>query len=199
MFCSSTRKDLKSFFYDNVKKLLVPYAFFSIFGFFVAIVVALMNENSVVSTLFSEFRSVVWKQAVYYNAPLWFLLSLCFVRVFFNFARNSVNHCLLLIVSLSLAFAHYLFLAKYKLYWPGNLCSGLAFYILGMKLKELQYNKKIVVSSLIVLVTIGILKPTIVTMYGNTLLNENGIYVLWYPFCCAGIIIFNNVSIWALF
>lgn len=193
MFCSSTKKDVMPFLYDNVRKFLVPYAFFSIVGILVAVAVALINESSVVSVLISECRSVVFRQAVHYDAPLWFLLSLCFARVFFNFIRNSVNHYLLVFMSLLLAFVHYQFLAKHGFYWPGNLCSGLFFYILGMKLKNLQYNNKVVVVSLIVLVVIGIFRPTIVTMYGNTLLYENGIYWLWYPFCLAGIIVFNNL------
>ncbi|SHL93479.1 hypothetical protein SAMN05720467_0005 [Fibrobacter sp. UWB7] len=191
MFCSEQRKDVKS--------LLLPYVFFSIVGIVIAASVALINESSLPSTLLGECKTLVLKQAIHFNAPLWFLLSLCFVRVFFNCIRNAINHYLLLGSSLLFAFLHYLFLAKHGLYWPGNLCSGLAFYILGMKLKDLQYNKKIVISSLIVLVTIGIFRPTIVTMYGNILLYENGIYLLWYPFCLAGIIAFNNLIKYAGF
>ncbi|WP_254917840.1 acyltransferase family protein [Fibrobacter sp. UWB3] len=193
MFCSEQRKDVKPFLMSNARKFLLPYVFFSIVGIVIAASVALINEGSLPSTLLGECKTLVLKQAIHFNAPLWFLLSLCFVRVFFNCIRNAINHYLLLGLSLLFAFLHYLFLAKHGLYWPGNLCSGLAFYILGTKLKNLQYNKKIVISSLIVLVTIGIFRPTIVTMYGNFLLYENGIYLLWYPFCLAGIIVFNNL------
>ena len=193
VFCSSQRKNVKSFLGDNVRKFLLPYVLFTIVGIVVAFSVTLINEGSLLKTLLGECKAFAWKQAVHFNAPLWFLLSLCFVRVFFNFIRNAVNHYLLVLLSLLFAFAHYLFLARYGLYWPGNLCSGLVFYILGMKLKNLQYSKKVVIGSLIVLVAIGFFKPTFVTMYGNTLLYEDGIYLLWYPFCLAGIIVFNNL------
>lgn len=75
----------------------------------------------------------------------------------------------------------------------GNICSGLFFYICGKELKERQYDKRILSLSLLVLVVLGITSPTIVTMFGNFKLYDCGYYALWYPFCLAGIIVFNNL------
>lgn len=30
-------------------------------------------------------------------------------------------------------------------------------------------------------------------VFGNYMLNEGGEYLLWYPFCLVGIVVFNNI------
>ena len=41
---------------------------------------------------------------------------------------------------------------------------------------------------------IALLRPTVVTMFGNYLIGQQkGLYLLWYPYSLCGIIFFNNV------
>ena len=193
MFCSAEKKEIKSFLIGNLKKYIVPYLFFSFVGLLVALVFAIIDNNSITTFLIKVCKDILFRQAIWFNAPLWFLLSLFFARVTFNIVREYVNHYILVVVLLLIAFAHYIFLAKYGIYWGGNICSGFLFYISGFKLKENQYEKKVLFVAIIVLTIIALARPSIVTMYGNTLVYDDGIYLLWYPFCLAGIVVFNNL------
>lgn len=193
MFCSRERKELKTFLKNNIQKFIIPCAIFSVIGTLIAILSAVITEKSVISAIVGDCRSFIFHGSTSWNGPLWFLISLFFVRVVFNYIRDYVNHYAFMAALLIMAFLHYLFLANHGIYWFGNICSGLLFYIIGMKFKQLQYNRWSVIVSIIVLVLIGFTKPTIVTMFGNFLLYDDGIYLLWYPFCIAGIIIFNNI------
>ncbi len=193
MFCSNERKEPIVFLKNNTKKFIIPFIFFSIIGTILAIISAVITDDSISSAIISDCHSFVYHGSTSWNGPLWFLISLFLVRVTFNYIRCFVNHYVLISLLLILALLHYLFLANRGIWWFGNFCSGLMFYILGIKLKELQFNKWIVTISIAILATIGFTKPTVVTMFGNFLLYDDGIYLLWYPFCLAGIIVFNNI------
>ena len=194
MFCSVERKDNKSFLMNNIKKFIIPYVFFTIVSLVVALgLLIIENNNTFISFAISQCKAILLRQAIWFNAPLWFLLSLFFARVSFNFVREFVNHYVLMVILLLIALAHHIFLAKHGIYWGGNICSGLLFYILGFKLKENQYKKEVLFIAIVILAIIATTKPSIVTMYGNTLVYDSGIYLLWYPFCFAGIIVFNNL------
>lgn len=195
MFCSAERKDPYIFLKNNAKKFLLPCLVFSLIGSIIAIISSFVCDGSafsVSSVLKSECVAFFRHGSTGWNGPLWFLITLCLVRVVFNFLRNVINHYAFVVLLLCLAYLHYFFFANRGLWWGGNFSSGLVFYILGMKLSKLQYNKFVVAISFVILLLIGITKPTIVTMFGNFLLND-GIYLLWYPFCLAGIIVFNNL------
>lgn len=193
MFCPAEKKDNKTFLSNNLKKLIIPYTFFSFIGIAIALVLTIIDNHTITSFAVSQCKDILFRQAIWFNAPLWFLLSLFFARIAFNCLRKYVNHYVLVFVLLIVAFAHHIFLAKYGIYWGGNICSGLLFYILGFKLKEIQYKKKNLLVAIVILAIIATISPSIVTMYGNTLIYDDGIYLLWYPFCLAGIVVFNNV------
>ena len=193
MFCSAEKKDLKLFLTSNLKKYVVPFLFFSFVGLSMALVFAIIDNDSITSFVIKVCKDVLFRQAIWFNAPLWFLLSLFLARVMFNLVREYVNHYILMVVLLLFAFVHHIFLAKHGIYWGGNICSGLLFYILGFKLKEIQYKKNVLFAAIVILIIIAFARPSIVTMYGNTLVYDGGIYLLWYPFCLVGIVVFNNL------
>lgn len=68
----------------------------------------------------------------------------------------------------------------------------MVFYALGRYLKDLQYTQLLIWSSLMLLIVMWLFCPVIVNMYGNYVQND-GVYLLWYPFCLAGIVVMNNV------
>ncbi|MBR4388586.1 MAG: acyltransferase [Prevotella sp.] len=196
MFCSAERKEPKKFLGTNIKKFMLPFLVFSVIGTILAIIPAFVSDYSnttILSTIKGELTTFVRHGSTGWNSPLWFLISLCLVRVVFNYIRNFINHYVIIGMLMAFAFFHYLYLADKGLWWGGNFSRGMIFYILGMKLKDLQYNKIVFVISLIIVIAVGVIKPTIVTMFGNFLLFDDGIYLLWYPFCLAGIIVFNNL------
>ena len=193
MFCSAEKIDNKIFLTNNLKKFIIPYALFSFIGFAIALVLTIIDNRTITSFAVSQCKDILFRQAIWFNAPLWFLLSLFFARVAFNYLRKYINHYVLVSFLLIAAFAHHIFLAKHGIYWGGNICSGLLFYILGFKLREIQYKKNILFIAIVILAIITLTRPSIVTMYGNILLYNGGIYLLWYPFCLAGIIVFNNL------
>ena len=100
----------------------------------------------------------------------------------------------MLLIALGCAYLHYLYLASKGLWWGGNICSGLFFYICGQIFVKRQYEREYVLLSIMTLAMIAFLKPTIVTMFGNFQIgNQEGLYLLWYPYCLSAIIVFNNL------
>ena len=159
MFCSKERKDPRAFLKNNTRKFLIPFCVFSVFGTVIAISSTMITGSSIVSEIQTDFITFLFHGSTKWSAPLWFLISLFLVRVLFNYVRDFVNHYFLIAALLIIAYIHYLFVAKHGVYWIGNLCSGLLFYILGMKLKEIQYRKYALFISLVVAGGIAIFTP----------------------------------------
>ena len=159
MFCSKERKESKAFLKNNTRKFITPFFCFSVFGTVMAILSAIITDSSIVSAILSDCKAFVFHGSTKWSAPLWFLITLFLVRVLFNYVRDFVNHYFLIAVLLIIAYTHYLFLANHGVYWIGNLCSGLLFYILGMKMKEIQYRKYALLISIVVVGGIIIYTP----------------------------------------
>lgn len=175
MFCSSERKESRKYLKSNFNKFIIPYIAFAIFGLLIGFVTTLFTSETILEVVKTDVYGFVFHGSTTCNAPIWFLLSLCIVRVTYNCIRNFINSYIIISLCLIFAFLHYLFLANHGVWWIGNVCSGMLFYLCGKELKNLQYNKVILIISAIALICIGVLKPTIVTMYGNYLLYGGGI------------------------
>lgn len=108
MFCSSNRKNTQQYLISNTKKFIIPYIFFSVAGTLIALITAIPLDKSLLQIILNECRSVIFTGSTNFNGPLWFLLTLFFVRVSFNYVRNLINHYILIAILLIIAFAHYL-------------------------------------------------------------------------------------------
>lgn len=125
------------------------------------------------------------------NLPLWFLLSLFIVKTTYNAAIGRIPDIYLIIIALAVAFLHnHLGLDAPRYLANGAL--GLVFFILGFRMKSLQYKSKIIVGIAVAVYAVSIAWPANIDMFGNTLLN--GWYLLAVVYTLAGIIVINKIA-----
>lgn len=198
IFCSDVQIDCKAFVNKCQRKYMRPYVFFSFFGFLCGIISLLFDSpvvgfmGGVKQVAIQELKAVARTGATEWNAPLWFLLSLFVVRVVFNAIREKVPFYIILLFCVVLGWLHSLLLGTRGIWIMGNVFPGMFFYILGYKLKSIQYNKYFAIIALLILVVFSLYKPDCrLLMFGNIVENE-GNYLLSLLYCLAGIIVFNN-------
>lgn len=182
----------KIIFHKNLKVLMLPYVVFSILGILVGVIYYHVTDDSTyqptISTIVTNF---VGMGCYYWSSHLWFLLTLFLVKIIAPLMLRFLNIYILILVFIAIAFAHNYFMQG-SFNWIGNFCTGMFFYLMGIMLKDKQYNPRTIVLSVLLLLIIGLVKPTLVPMFSNLVQND-GIYLLWFPFCLSGIILINNV------
>ena len=174
----------------NTKRLLLPFAVFSLIGqFFWSIMMFVDGDRVISHYLLSPFNTFFAEGAINGNLPLWFLLTLCVVQCVYSLAQSKRG--LVLVVSLLVA---YLLneIGYSKPYLLANCCSGLFFYSAGHILKEYQYKTPIALLSMVIGIAILFMFPSIVDMRSNQLLSGN--YLIWCIYSIVAIITFNNLS-----
>lgn len=125
----------------SIRRLLMPWCVFTLIG----IVVKFLIDTSY------NFRTIIveilWGGASSGNTALWFLLSLFICRIIFSLCiKTHMSPFLLVVISLILAFTHNMSSISLPYYF-GNIPLGLAFYSLGLGLKDKQYLDKFFVWS----------------------------------------------------
>lgn len=183
------KADYKSYLKKNVKHLLIPFFWFSLIGtlFYWADLIALKDFNWLHYILFLK---VVLNGSVPGNTALWFLISLFLVKMIYNLTYTKVQSFVIMLSALGIAYlCSFLNIDSPK--YLANASSGLVFFTIGHMLKEKQFMKHIIIACLLIYILIAIFCPSIVDMYGNK--TSSGVYILWYPFSLAGIIIMNNL------
>ena len=177
----------------EIKRLIVPYTVFTLVGLLTGIIyVSITKEYSIFREIQSQISSLVRLGFIGWSSHLWFLLSLFSVKIMYGMFLYRYNSYFIAFVALSLAFIHNVYIAPLGIIWGGCICSGLFFYLAGKILKDKQYNKGTFIISLIVMVCVFMFRPTFISMFGNFVQN-NGTYLVWYPFCFCGIIVTNNL------
>lgn len=174
----------------NTKRLLLPFAVFSLIGqFFWSIMMYVDGDREISHYLLSPFKTLFAEGAINGNLPLWFLLTLCVVQCVYSLVQSKRG--LVLVVSLLVA---YLLneIGYSKPYLLANCCSGLFFYSAGHILKEYQYKTPIALLSMIIVIAILLIYPSMVDMRSNQLLCGN--YLIWCLYSLAAITTINYLS-----
>ena len=125
------------------------------------------------------------------NSPLWFLLSLFIVKIIYNAVSNRISNIYIIVIALGVAF-----IDNYSgidaPYYLANSALGLVFFILGSRMKILQYNKYVVLIAAFSY-TISIVFPSSIGMLTNVLVRGH-CYLLATVYALAGIIVINKVA-----
>lgn len=189
-----------------MKRLLLPYAIWSIVGF---IVLLLCEINTVAPFLLYPYimdsvHGVVFGGAVSGNLALWFLPTLFSVRLLFNIELslekvlatkyNKIYRFMFLgfITTLCLLAPYCLNLYDlHKPLWAANIFTGLFFFSIGYMIKNLQYNKYVVFTALVITILLCGLFFSNVDMRTNEL--THGIYLVWPIQALASIVTYNNL------
>lgn len=184
----------KSYFIKEFKKLIIPYIAFTFWGLICSIIYELVINSGC-----GLFKSVIHQCGGFlrygyfsWSSHLWFLPSLFICKCLYSIILYKWNKFFVATVSLLLAILHNKFISSTGFIGGGNLFSGLFFFTMGNILSDTQYNKFWTITSITIVSLIAFVRPSFVSMFSNVLQN-NGLYVLWYPFCLGGIIIINNL------
>lgn len=171
----------------DARHLLIPLVSFSIIGqlFLWVDLVASGDMNWLHYVSFPKWLLLCG--SIPANLPLWFLSSLFLVKTVYNVIAGRINDYILVAVAVGAAFVSYLFGIDSPRYLA-NCPLGLAFYVLGSKLRELQYGKYVIALA-IVIYAISVVFPSSIGMFQNSLLN--GYYLAAVVASLAGIVVIN--------
>lgn len=125
------------------------------------------------------------------NSPLWFLLSLFIVKIIYNVVSNRISNIYIIVIALGVAFIDN-YSGIYAPYYLANSALGLVFFILGSRMKILQYNKYVVLIAAFSY-AISIVFPSSIGMLNNVLVKGH-CYLLATVYALAGIIVINKVA-----
>lgn len=178
----------------TVRRLLAPMMAWSLISIPIGVATVLVSDRAGMWQWYAGplLKHPLLLGTVGYNGPLWFLTALFLVRVAANYVAvvwKRLSAIAILCVALAVA-------CQYSpLRWPlfEHTLTGLFFYIVGYKLRRVQYRRDVSVVSVIVLALISAFAFTAVDMNYNSL-NVGKHYILFFPFSLAAIITANTLE-----
>ncbi|MCR5568501.1 MAG: acyltransferase family protein [Paludibacteraceae bacterium] len=184
--------DLKFFAKKKYERLIKPFLFFSVVGevFFILDSILMGIPLTDVRYYLTSVRTVPYIGHFVGNPPCWFLLALFFVVVGYNIFLHKINKLLLsgALFILLLLNHHY---NPFPIFSVTHTVCGCLFFLMGLLLKEYQYNKFVF---FIALIGLCFAIPYNVFVFMVSDLCDHGNYILWYPFSLCAIIVINNVA-----
>lgn len=201
------KQSTKEIVRKSTKRLLVPYLFFLLLGFFIDLIIkASTSEFGFISFTMSEIMTFMTTSVLGSTAAIWFLLSLFVVRILFNFSCCKIHPLLLTLIftvigylictmnesgcTLNIHFPGYTAYLSIPTTYMGNMCHGLAIYSIGFYLKEKQFKNNIfIVASIIFMVRF--LFPAVIHFRGNDVEGTN--YILAVVYEISGCVTINNI------
>lgn len=175
----------------NARSLLLPFAIMSLIGQVLQWTWLIVTHDHSLWHYLSPPFYLFYYGTLQGNTPLWFLTSLFFVKTFYNYISPRVNDWALIIVCGALGFTFYKWLPQ----MPPIISSqplGLAYYILGKRLRLLQYKGWMTLVSVVIIIPIALYCPSRIGSYGNVL--TEGSYLLFLPYALASIIVANQIA-----
>lgn len=175
-------------------KYLKPFVFYAILGEVIWIIKDLILGNECnLKTFVVDVLHIPYKGSLPGNAPLWFLLTLFFVRILVNLLNKFVREKYLLIIFLILSSSFYLLMSTYQYipWWVGNTCLGCFFFLCGSILKNIQYRDSILVISLLLYFMLIFFYPSVVGFWNCSVIYGN--WFIWILIALSGVILSNNI------
>ena len=174
----------------DARHLLIPLLSFSIIGQLLLWIdlVASGDMNWLHYVSFPKW--LVMYGSIPANLPLWFLSSLFVVKTAYNAIAGHVNDYFIVAIAVGVAFVCHFCDIDYPCYLANSLL-GLAFFILGSKLRRLQYGKYVIAAAAVVY-AISIVYPSCIDMFRNLLMT--GYYCAAVIASLAGILVINYIA-----
>lgn len=178
------------------KRLLVPYVIYTILGTIVlCITLLIFDEFDLTCFVITFFSSALKTGSVPGNLPLWFLLSLFLVRIIYNAFYNKFrDKTIWLFIAIPILLKT--ISERMNVYLPlymFNVSSGLFFYLLGHKLKGMQFNWYTIVSLTLFYLSSVLFFPQMVDMRTNQVVSGN--YCGWLIISLIGILAMNSICV----
>ena len=190
-FFFSCKKDFKTFLFDKLRKIGIPYITFSIWGIIIFELYSLITSCHWGDL--NLIRGTIATGAIRANGPLWFLFSLFFCNInYYLISKLSDVRYRNSIVFLCVIMA-YVTHDKPQIFGYGNIFLGVSFIHLGFCLRlkrDALNNRQLGVVAMLVFLCIAVLFPQRlefvrnVLVQGNWLLNYiytvTSCYLMWY-------------------
>lgn len=175
----------------STNRLIKPFIIYSVIGQFLHNIYLyfVVHDSNWIHYILSPIKHIYMYEAVEWNMPLWFLLTLFCVKIIFNVLINLISPIWCIIISLFVS----CLLAQVELHTPViiyNLWISLFFYGLGFYLGNRTITKKIIFVCVLFYI-ISIIFPSFVDIRTNRILT--GHYVNWVIYCIFAVIFFNGI------
>lgn len=184
--------NLYSVFKKGLKRLIKPFIVFTLIGHLVHCIFYFFNgDYNWIHYTLSPLKSILLNEADGWSSPLWFLLTLYFAQlVVVGLQRTHIPKLVIPVVALILSVAFHYFAPIYPII-INNIFSAIFFLSIGHILKDLQFNKWIEITCILVYIAVIFLNPSFVDMKTNTVIYGN--YLIWILCAIAGIICWNTI------
>lgn len=128
---------VKSFLIDKINRILIPFLFFYLLGYFIFYIVNWIEPGLIVS----DAKSVldVFTQRQYFNGPIWFLLALFWINIMFCVIHEYLSKEWLRAIVVLIVGGVGLFLGWNDIYMPcvvDSAMTALPFFYFGYWLKQ---------------------------------------------------------------
>lgn len=193
-------KDSTKLLKKDTNKFIRCFIVYSFLGWIVWCIGELIgNYCNLLNCIIIPIKTLIVKGYIVGNPPLWFLLSLFFVRQIANYLFKGNNLYVLIMSFISFCFAYLLNIIGWHNYsfWFGNFFSGLFFFLMGYLFKNIEQKSIVFLISTFVFGIVvfakflGLLEFPFLYMGGNQMISGN--YILFYPTALGGIILTNNI------
>lgn len=174
------------------RRLLIPYLIFSIIGQIVFSIMWLVDGRTPLMDYFIRpIRTLIHEGAVVGNSPLWFLFTLCIVKLVFELsAMKGIKMTYILWSSLLVSYIlNYIGFHDY--FYIANASTGCLFFASGYILKDKQYSKWYIILFVCIYILYVYFYPSYFDFRSNTI--DNNSYIFCILACIGGIIAVNNI------
>lgn len=175
------------FFEKLVKRILVPFAIFTLFGLILEFHKCYTQGLSFGTIIHSCGAQVLTMGFAWCNAPLWFLLALFIARMVTPFLSTKI-WWIWICLFLSIAVLHH-HLTTERFNYIGNSSLAIVYYLAGWKLKSAHTNKLLVIICALTYLIIFLIFPVFLDIRSNS--TSYGNYLLAVTSAIPGIIIMN--------
>lgn len=176
---------------SSVKRLLKPWAIYASLAFVLNLLYVTLLKGNIGGYCLDTIHELYNNGCLYFDQPLWYLISIFIVRLIFSCIWNLGRNALFVacFISLFLASKTEGMTAQYS-HYVINIWLGLFFYTCGYLLRDVQYGKLIFCACLIFYAW-NLFSPSSINFRFNSL--SIGYYCLAVFSGLGGIIVFNNV------
>ena len=192
------RMSLKDVLIRGLRKFITPFLIYMLLGEIVRWIRLYIQEGdtNVIHYFLYTFISVIGRGGPSGNVPLWFLLALFLTQIVVSISdKYRVPRITLFFVAFLIAGMCAIFQSFSILeFLPPIIAEtslGILFFLFGSYMKELQYEKRVFVVSIIVYLLVVLFIPSYVDFRKGAL--SNGCWLVWVISTLAGIIVFINV------
>ena len=185
-------------------KYMTPFIIFGLFGLIVQCAISCIGYGMPFRQWSHElFRIAGIQNTVFGNNALWFLPTLFLVRSVSDLVLAKIHPFIIAIISMLLAYLHFLTATPITPWLFGNFFIGLCFFSLGFYMKKYESKSWINVMAIVVYAIIILLAassiyafPAIFPHSNHLAAGKNEQYLLSYPIALCGIIAINAIFRW---